>query len=103
MYFRRFFQVTSIARLYFKVQNFIKPFDFLLLITIMVDINLVMCMQYIIIVHIFIFQARPIILASSKGHIKCVKTLLNHQNVDISMANIAGYNCLAEAIRNGHK
>ena len=51
----------------------------------------------------FIFQACPIILASSNGHIKCVKMLLNHQHVDISMTNTAGYNCLAEAIRNGHK
>ena len=49
------------------------------------------------------FQACPIILASAKGHIKCVKVLLNHQDVDVSMTNTVGYNCLAEAIRNGHK
>ena len=57
----------------------------------------------ILIVHDFVFQACPIILASAKGHIKCVKMLLNHQDVKVSMTNTAGYNCLAEAVRNGHK
>lgn len=49
------------------------------------------------------FQACPIILASTKGHIKCVNMLLNHQEIDVSITNTDGYNCLAEAIRNGHE
>ena len=50
-----------------------------------------------------VLQACPIILASAKGHIKCVKILLNRHDVNVSMTNTVGYNCLAEAIKNGHK
>ena len=45
----------------------------------------------------------PLLLATLEGHIKVVKTLLDHPRIDVTLTNEVGYNALAEAIVKGHR
>ena len=45
----------------------------------------------------------PLLLATLEGHIKVVKTLLDHPRIDVTLTNEVGYNALAVAIVKGYK
>ena len=49
-----------------------------------------------------VFQTTPLILASNNGHLNIVKKLLHHPDIDVTIQNEDGYNCLALAAMNRH-
>ena len=45
----------------------------------------------------------PLMLACKNGHANTAKVLLNNDNINVGISNSNGYNCLIEAILNGHR
>lgn len=74
----------------------------------MVAMNIVLY-RYSYIIYVFglscviTIKSTPLMLACKNGHANTAKVLLNNDNINVDISNSNGYNCLIEAILNGHR